>query len=404
MTQKTKRSADVIVIGGGPAGLILTCRLAQEGIRVICIDRDDPKASLHETFDGRTTAISYGSRNIMEKADLWTPIEKKACAIKDIQILDDGSPVLLEFLVNELNKEAFGWIVENRDLRETLYQRIRDLKTAQHLAPAAVKEISTQNNEVQVTLASGETLTARLVIGADGRQSFTREQSNIGTRGWSYRQRALVCTVTHEKPHHNIAIEHFRPEGPFAVLPMPKSEKGEYRSSVVWTEHGPDKKSARHYAPDIFEAALNTRFPEWYGQVRLKGNIFSYPLGLTHAQSYVARRTALVADAAHGIHPIAGQGLNIGLRDVDALATILAVAHQEKQDLGSDDVLGTYQASRLADNMAMITATDTLNKLFSNDIGPLKGLRRIGLRTVNKINPARRFFMRQAMGLPMTKK
>lgn len=399
---KSRRfDADVIIIGGGLAGLTLASLLGRRDIHALCLDGDAPERTLHAAYDGRTTAISYGSRPVIEAAGAWDALSDGACPIRDIHILDSGSPVLLDFLVADTGADAFGWIVENRLLRRALLTQVKALEEAgqaRHIAPARAADFSTHDDHVAVRLDGGDVWRAPLVIGADGRHSLTREKMGVGAREWSYRQRAIVCTVTHENPHNHIAIEHFRPEGPFAVLPMGDDAQGRHRSSVVWTEHGTQEKSALHYADPVFNAALNARFPDWYGQVELTGQRFSYPLGLVHAHDYIAPRMALVADAAHGIHPIAGQGLNLGFRDIAALSDLLAQARDAGTDLGSPALLEQYQRARRLDNMAMAGATDTLNRLFSNTIGPVRLARRIGLKAVQKIGPARRFFMRQAMG------
>lgn len=392
------QTADVVIVGGGHAGCTMAALLARNGISAICIDQDDPARTLSAEFDGRTTAISFGSKRVIEAAGAWDMLAKEACPIRDIKIMESGSPTLLEFLVEDVDAEAFGWIVENRRLRQSLYATLGTLDKATHLAPARVRDFSRGDDGITVHLEDGRTVHGSLVIGADGRNSFTREWMGIGTRGWDYNQRALVCIVTHENPHENTAIEDFRSEGPFAVLPMSDDEQGRHRSSVVWTEHGPEKDSALRWDEESFNAALNERFPAFYGRVALSGKRFAYPLGLKHAQEYIAPRMALVADAAHGIHPIAGQGLNIGLRDIADLAERLVTAKKSGKDLGSDEILQAYQRARRIDNMAMAGATDTLNKLFSNDLSSVRILRKLGLRAVQRIPAARRFFMKQAMG------
>jgi 2-octaprenyl-6-methoxyphenol hydroxylase len=390
--------SDVAVVGGGPAGCSLAALLAANGVGAVCIDRDDPAATLKGGFDGRTTAISFGSRRVIEAAGAWDALRQDACAIDDIKITESGSPTLLEFLVREVGETSFGWIVENRKLRAALYDRLEALKNARHIAPARVTDFERDEHGVTVHLADGRKIRAKLVVGADGRRSFTREWMGIGTRGWNYRQRGVVCIVHHEKPHNNIAVEDFRGEGPFAILPMCDDEKGRHRSSIVWTEHGPERKSAARWDEKTFNAALAERFPDFYGKVSLAGGRFTYPLSLAHAHSYIAPRMALVADAAHAIHPIAGQGLNLGLRDVAELAQLVIAAKKTGADVGSEELLRRYESARRPDNMLMAAATDTLNKLFSNDVAPARILRRMGLRMVQAAPAARKFFMKQAMG------
>lgn len=390
--------ADVVIVGGGPAGCSLAALLAANNVSAVCIDQDDPEASLKGDFDGRTTAISYGSRRVIDASGAWDDLAAEACPIDDIRISESGSPVLLEFLIKDVGGETFGWIVENRKLRAALYKKLNNLKKATHLAPARVAGFSRDDNGVDVRLADGRCVRGKLVVGADGRKSFTREWMGIGTRGWSYRQRGVVCIVVHDKPHDNIAVEDFRGEGPFAILPMAGDEEGRHRSSIVWTEHCPERESARHWNEETFNAALSERFPGFYGKVRLCGKRFSYPLSLNHAHSYIAPRMALVADAAHAIHPIAGQGLNLGLRDIADLAERVIEAKESGRDVGSMDLLEAYENARRPDNMMMAAATDSLNRLFSNDIAPVRLLRKIGLKLVEAAPPARKFFMKQAMG------
>ncbi len=388
---------DVAVIGGGLAGLTMTALLGAQGMPVCCIDRAPPPETLHETFDGRTTAVSWGSQKVLAAAGVWDALAREACPINTIQITDGDSPVLLDFDSEAVGNEPFGWILENRLIRKALHERLAALDTARLIAPAAVEDFTVDAEQVTVKLEEGRQIRARLVIGADGRGSFTREWLGIGARTWSYRQRALVCTVTHEHPHDHIAIENFRPEGPFAVLPMTDDPQGRPRSSVVWTEHGPDRASALHYSDEAFDAALQARFPAFYGDVALAGGRFAYPLGLVHAHDYIGPRMALVAEAAHGIHPIAGQGLNMGFRDIAALAALVTDAQADGDDIGAQVLLQRYQRQRRADNMGMAAATDTLNKLFSNNIPPVRLARRMGLRMVARLPAAKRFFMSQAM-------
>jgi len=395
---KTQKTYDVAIVGGGLSGLSLACLLGGQGLRVACIDQADPKV---KPQDLRTTAISYGSRKILERAGVWAHI-KDACPIDDIQILDGNSPLLLEFLSDEVGGNSFGWIVDNHDLKCAMMQRLKVLKTVKHIAPAKVADFDIAEDNATVHLEKGTSITAALIVGADGRNSAVRkymcENYDLRTRRWSYKQRAVICMAGHENPHNNIAVEHFWPEGPFAILPFADNKAGNHRSSVVFTEHGPEKNSLMHMSDEAFETALAARFPASYGDVKLLGRRVAYPLGLVHAASYIAPRMVLVADAAHGIHPIAGQGLNLGFRDLDVLDEILGCAHENGQEIGDYTLLEQYQRRRRPDNMAMVAVTDGLNRLFSNNIMPVRALRRVGLKAVSRLRPAKQFFMKQAMG------
>ena len=386
---------DITIIGGGLSGLSLALCLANTGKSVICIDRDDPKHQMKASFDGRTIAISYGSSRVLEKAGIWEDLLKDACPINEIQIMDNGSRSLLDFLSSDVNDQSFGWIIENRLVRTELFKAAAKHKNLTHLAPSEIVSFENTGDAINATLSDGTEVKSQLLVGADGRNSWVRDEAGIRTRGWSYNQRAIICTVEHQHPHNNIAIEDFRPEGPFAVLPMTDGPDGTHRSSLVWTEHGPKRRSALHMDDETFNLALASRFPDFYGEVRKATPTQAYPLGLIHAEKYTAPRIALVADAAHGIHPIAGQGLNIGLRDVQKLTELAETA----EDMGSEQFLDEYERARRLDNMGMIFATDSLNKLFSNNIPPLRFARRMGLKAVSKLPMAKNFFMKQAMGL-----
>ncbi|MEZ5815375.1 MAG: UbiH/UbiF/VisC/COQ6 family ubiquinone biosynthesis hydroxylase [Alphaproteobacteria bacterium] len=392
------KTYDIAIIGGGLAGLSLACLLGRHGLKIACIDAADPKI---KPKDLRTTAVSFGSRKVLEKAGIWENISEN-CPINDIQILDGSSPVLLEFLSGEVENKVFGWIVDNHHLKIAMIKRLKALKNVTHIAPAKVADFEIHDTHANVHLEGGKIFEAQLIIGADGRFSSVREfmtrHYGLQTRQWSYNQRAVICTVAHENPHNNIAVEHFWPEGPFAILPFADDKDGTHRSSVVFTQHGPEKNSAMHMSDEEFEAALAARFPSTYGDVKLIGRRAAYPLGLVHARDYIAPRMVLVADAAHGIHPIAGQGLNLGFRDLDTLDELIGQAHKAGEDIAAPKLLETYQRRRRPDNMAMVAMTDGLNRLFSNNIMPMRILRRSGLKLVSRLRPAKNFFMKQAMG------
>ncbi|MFP4313133.1 MAG: UbiH/UbiF/VisC/COQ6 family ubiquinone biosynthesis hydroxylase [Alphaproteobacteria bacterium] len=386
---------DVAIIGGGLAGLTLACLLGNGGLRVGIIDAADPQKPMRG--DERTTAISYGSALILQQAGIWEDLNGRGAPIRDIKILDGDSALLLQFLSEEVGNKDFGTIFLNSDIRAALNNNVKASENIDLIAPAKVSDFKVDKDGILTILEDARIIHSKLAIGADGRNSFMREWLDIDTRAWSYNQRAVVCIARHENPHHNVAVEHFMPDGPFAILPMADDEEGNHRSSIVFTEHGPERKSRMRLSQEEFVSLLQKRFPADYGTIEMAGERSVYPLSLVHAASYIGPRMALVADAAHGIHPIAGQGLNLGFRDVKEIAALVLKAHKAGQDIGSADLLKTYQRRRRPDNMAMVAFTDGLVRLFSNNLPPLKLARRLGLKAVGKIPLAKRFFMKQAM-------
>lgn len=395
----TQTNYDVIIVGGGLAGLSLSCLLGQnEKLNIACIDRAPKEIS---NKDLRTTAISYGSAKILDKAGIWPLMNGRTSAINDIKILDGSSSVLLTFLSSEVKDKSFGWIVDNTEMRDIIMGIFDQKKNMTYIDGAIVNDFDVNKDHATCIFTQSnkeQNINAKLIIGADGRGSFTRQWMGIKTRKWNYNQRANICTIEHSQPHNNIAVEHFWPGGPFAILPMADDAQGKHRSSIVFTEHGPERNSLKHLSDTEFELLLKERCPEMYGDIKLIGKRAVYPLSLIHAIDYIGPRMALVADAAHGIHPIAGQGLNLGFRDIDEIGSLISAACDRGEDIGETRLLEKYQRRRRPDNMAMIAVTDGLNRLFSNNIVPIRLLRRAGLRAVSKLKPAKRFFMHQAMG------
>jgi 2-octaprenyl-6-methoxyphenol hydroxylase len=292
-----------------------------------------------------------------------------------------------------------GWIVENRFLRAAMLRRLRTCTDVELVAPDEALETSRGADKVDIALKSGRRLAARLVASAEGRFGTMREDAGIGARAWSYGQVAIVLVAHHERPHRGIAQEKFLPGGPFAILPMQDGEAGEHRSSIVWTERASIARRLLELDAPRFNAEFARRFGDFLGHVEPAGPRWSHPLGLVHAERYVDERMVLVGDAAHGIHPIAGQGYNLGVRDIAALVEVLVDARRLGLDIGAADTLERYARWRRADNFTMVAATDLLNRLFSNDIAPLRLVRDAGLAAVNRVPPLRRFFLRHAMGL-----
>jgi 2-octaprenyl-6-methoxyphenol hydroxylase len=400
------KSQDIAIIGGGMVGLSLAIALGQSGFDVTVIDADDPVVAVDPAYDGRASAIAHASQQALAGIGAWAGMAGEAAPILDIRVCDGNgrgrvSPLFLHYDHRDLAPPGaaapFGYIVENRVTRRALLRRLSDLGAVRHLAPARVEKLEREPAGCVVHLKGGERIRARLAVGADGRESPTRSSAGIAATRWAYGQTGIVCTVAHEKPHGGVAHENFLPAGPFAMLPMTDDADG-HRSSVVWTEGEALAPAMLALPDDEFSAALQRRFGDSLGRLRLKGGRWAYPLGLLFAQRIVDRRLALVGDAAHGMHPIAGQGLNLGLRDVAALAEVLVEARRLGLDPGDGTVLDRYERWRRFDTMLLLSVTDGLNRLFSNDIGPLRLARDLGLAAVNRVAPLKRFLMRHAMG------
>ncbi len=399
--------AEIVIVGAGMAGLTLALALEQAGLDVILLDAAPPAAALAGDYDGRASAIAFASFRMWRALGVAEELEGGYGRIEEILVTDGRAPdglrrggpssLHLHFDRRELDPapdgEALGYMIENRVIRAALARTLARRANLTLIAPIAVQDFRVAGNGVEVDLADGRTLRAALLIGADGKRSMVRARAGIGVAGWPYLQTALVCTIAIERPHGGVAHEYFLPSGPFALLPLTGD-----RFNVVWTERsGPAAALAAMNDRD-FHAELLRRVGDVWGAVTLAGPRFSYPLGLQVAERMIAPRVALAGDAAHAIHPIAGQGLNMGLRDVAALAECLSDAARVGLDLGDFTTLQRYQAWRRFDNVSLAAATDGFNRLFSNDWGRLRRLRDLGMAAVGAIGPARRFFMRHAGG------
>ncbi len=392
-------NADVAVVGGGIAGGALACLLAGAGLAVVSIDRESLEARLAPAFDGRTTAISFGSRRVLEGAGIWAELEPHASPIEQIRIADGASPLFLHFDTEAVEGRAFGWIVDNALIRRALARRGGELPTLTSLSPATVTRFESGPARATLGLDDGTVIRAPLIVGADGKGSTMRTLAGIELRKTDYQQIALVFVAAHELPHHQVALEHFHASGPFAVLPMVDGDDGIHRSSVVWTVRQDEAPALLAMDEVAFNDALQPLFGDYYGRVSLLGRRFSYPLGLQEARQYVAPRLTLAADAAHSIHPIAGQGLNLGLRDVALLAELVMDAARLGLDMGNAGLLARYSRERRGDALRLIAATDSLNRLFSNEVAPVRLTRTLGLGLVDKMPALKRSFMLTAMGL-----
>lgn len=397
---------DAIVVGGGLVGLGLAAALGGAGLKVAAIDREQPATVLDPVFDGRVSAIARTSRRILESIGVWRTMAADAEPILDIRVSESDSLLFIHFDHREVadkmakvgGAEPMGHIVENRIIRKALFDRVQELDTVWLLAPMTVTKLVRTPARVEATLTDGRTLTARLAISAEGRTSRFRAEAGIPVATWAYKQHALVATVAHQHPHNGVAQERFLPVGPFAVLPMTDDALGTHRSSIVWTDRPEVIAHLMALEGPAFDRELALRFGDYLGETAAFGKRWSYPLSLLHADTYIAERLALAGDAAHAIHPMAGQGLNLGIRDVAALAEVLVDAKRLGLDIGHRSVLEGYERWRRFDNTALAAVTDGLERLFSNAFPPLKAARDAGLAVSGMIPPLRRFFIRHAMG------
>ena len=396
---KDKLKTDVLIVGGGMVGMTLAVALSGAGIEVVLLDRETPANQQDAAFDGRTSAIAWGSAQALSGIGLWRTMAHAAEPIREIRVSDGPSLLFLHYRHEEVADHPLGYIVENRETRKTLFAKLETLRKATLLAPVRLASLERERKRARAVLADGREIEAALAIAADGRNSPIRRAAGIAVTEWSYPQTGIVCTIAHAKPHRGVAHERFLPAGPLAVLPMTDTASSGHRSSIVWTEHARLAPTLLALDDDAFSAELERRFGPYLGKLRVEGGRWSYPLALLHAERYADTRLALIGDAAHAIHPIAGQGLNLGLRDVAALAEILVDARRLGLDLGSADLLAHYQRWRRFDNVALMVVTDALNRLFSNDIPLVRLARDLGLGIVNEIPPLRRLFMRHAMGV-----
>ena len=392
MTRTDSEQAEVLIVGGGLVGLGLAAALGSAGLACAVIDTEDPASAVDAAFDGRVSAIALATWRMLEATGVRRHLAE-AQPILDIRVSDGDSLLFMHYDHDEIGADALGYMVENRVTRTALYARLAELETVRLIAPARVARVRREGAFAQAELDDGRTIGARLCVAADGRASPLGKAAGIRRVGWRYPQVGIVCTVHHERPHHGIAQEHFLPAGPFAILPMTGN-----RSSLVWTEREALASAIVSLGEADFTAEMTRRFGDYLGNLEVVGPRWSYPLALHLAERYVDHRLALVGDAAHGIHPISGQGLNLGLRDVAALAEVVVDAARLGLDVGDAPALARYQRWRRFDALVLAAVTDSLNRLFSNDIAPVRLARDLGLAALNRVGPLKRFFIRHAAG------
>lgn len=393
---------DVLVAGAGYVGLATAVSLKQARPNLAVTVVDAAPAGVWEK-DARCSAIAAAASRMLDRLGCWTEIAPEAQAMTEMIVTDSRTsdpvrPVFLSFDGEVAPGEPFAHMVANRNMTGALRKKAAALGI-DIVEGVAVSSLESGASTTRVHLADGVSLETRLVIAADGVRSKLRDMAGIKTVSWEYGQSGIVCTVRHERPHNGRAEEHFLPAGPFAILPLKPEADGTNRSSIVWTERTADAEKLVSGDELVFEVELEQRFGLKLGEISVADKPRAWPLGLTLARDFVAPRLALVGDAAHGIHPIAGQGLNLGFKDAAALAETIVEADRLGQDIGALDVLERYQQWRRFDTLQMGITTDVLNRLFSNDIGPLRQLRDIGMGLVDRMPKLKEFFIRQASGL-----
>lgn len=389
----------IVVAGGGFAGGVLAlalARLAPKTCHVTLVDAAPPDAE--RPPDGRGLALSPASKNLLNAVGLWSRLEPRAQSMDAIEITDSPlnaalRPHLLGFHEELEDDDAKAWLVEAGSLLAAIAEAVRAEPGIELVAPDTVETFETDGFGATIHLASGRSLRAALLVAADGKKSKLRDIAGIKCIGWSYAQMGIVATVAHERPHHGRAIQHFLPSGPFAILPL----KGN-RSSIVWTEEADTAKGLVAGEPDVFMAELSRRFGHRLGAISLEGSPRAFSLSFQMARAFVGDRLALVGDAAHVVHPLAGQGLNIGLRDIAALVEAITDSARLGLDIGSATALGRYQRWRRFDSAFSGAAMDGMNRLFSNDSAPLRAIRDLGMGLVDRAPGLKRFLVREAAG------
>jgi 2-octaprenyl-6-methoxyphenol hydroxylase len=393
--------SDAIIVGGGLVGMTLALALEAHGLTVDVVDAAQLEDTLEPNFDGRASAIASASARMLRAIGVWDALEPHACAIDEIRVTDGLSPLSLHFDSADGEGGALGYMVENRRVRAALIEQARSRAGIRVHAPVRYGRVTRDITGAAVELADGTLLRAPLVIAADGRRSALREAAGIRVARWRYDATAIVTMIEHERSHSGVAFELFYPSGPFAILPMQSSSADAApgtRSAIVWTVEGDAAPAYLGLPERALAAEVGKRMGGFLGAIRLIAPASSYPLGFHHAERYVAERLALIGDAAHGIHPIAGQGLNMGLRDVAALAQVLVESARLGLDLGDAAVLERYERWRRLDNSMVAGVTDALTRLFGLEGRTAAGVRRLGLAAVERVPALKRRFMAEARG------
>ena len=398
MTATSDKRQDLVILGGGLVGMTLALAAAKKGLSSHVIDRADPAELTAEGFDDRATAISTASWHLFENIGIAEWLEQFACDIASIAVTDQQKPGRLDFVPGE-GGGTLGRMFPNRRLRLALFEAAAKEPLIEWTPLATVVERQRSEYGVAAVLSDGRKFRGSLMIAAEGRQSPTRDAAGISIAKWDYKHRAIIAGLTHEKPHGNVAWEIFYPAGPFALLPLNDDADGTHRSSLVWTVSEADAAGVTKLGDRAFLAEVEKRMGGVLGKVLSVGHRSSYPLGFHHTAKITAERLALIGDSAHGIHPIAGQGLNLGLRDVGALVEVLAEGARLGLDPGDPELLKRYENWRGLDSFMVALATDGLTRLFGVPGAAASAVRRLGMAAVQRTPMLKQFFMDEARGV-----
>ncbi len=389
---------DLLILGGGLVGMTLALAAAKKGLTSHVIDRADPADLTAEGFDGRASAISTASWNLFQNIGIAQGLEQHGCRISSIAVTDAMRPGWIDFTPEE-HEGTLGRMFANRQLRLALFEAARGENAIAWHSKAEIVARERSEHGVTATLADGTTYSASLMIAAEGRASPTRDEAGIGLAKWDYRHRAIIAGLTHEKPHEGVAWEIFYPAGPFALLPLRDDDAGRHRSALVWTVSEDDAAGVLALSKRAFEAEVMKAMHGIFGEISIVGERASWPLGFHHTARITAHRLALVGDSGHGIHPIAGQGLNLGLRDVGALVEVLTDGMRLGLDPGDAQLLARYENWRGLDSFTVALATDGLTRLFGIPGKLPSAARRLGMAAVQRTPVLKRWFMDEARGV-----
>ena len=410
MTDSSNTDYDLIIIGGGLVGASLACALADSSLSIALVEAFPFKSDDSEfqpAFDARSVALSYTSKQVFEGIGLWPSINKLGvAAIEKIHISDRGHAGITRLNASDEKVEALGYVVETRVIGKSLFEKLRKQKNVTLIAPAILKDFDINADMASATieitnsdlLVESKIITAKLLVAADGDDSFVRRLSGVRIKQHNYEQSAVIANIATDKPHNNQAFERFTDSGPLALLPMAATEKEKNRYSLVWSINSSDQEEMMSWPDETFLENLQARFGERAGEFVSVSKRHSYPLNLMRAKEHVRERLAIIGNAAHTLHPVAGQGFNLGLRDVSALSQVIIDASREQKDIGTLENLTQYADWRKRDHIQTAMATDGLVKLFSNNILPIAALRNLGLLVVDLVPPLKKVFARHAMG------